>query len=592
MEKVIMSGNEAVARGAYEAGVLWASAYPGTPSTEILENTAKYKEIHSQWSNNEKVALETACGASIGGERAFAAMKHVGLNVAADPLMTIAYEGVNGGLVVITADDPGCHSSQNEQDNRNYATLGKVLMLEPSDSQECKDMFKLAFEMSERFDMVVLFRMTTRVCHSKSIVELGERQEPKIKKYVSDKMKFAMLPASARLRHIAIEENLEKARAYAETSPLNIVEYNGDNKVGIITSGISYQHCREAFGDTVSYLKLGITNPLADNLIKEFCEKCETVHVVEEGDGYLEIGVRHLKLDCTGKELITCQGELTAEIVKTSLTEAKSEPTYDFPQLKDIPARPPVFCAGCPHRGFFYSMSKFRDKVVGMGDIGCYGLGWQEPFNCEETCVCMDAGTSTTIGMANALKNQDDTRKPLGFQGDSTFFHGGFTGFIDAVHYNTNAILCILDNDITAMTGHQLNAANDTGLMGEPVHKLNVTDMIYATGIDKDRVAVVDPMNQAEMDGALKHAIETDGLQVIVTKYPCALLKWDIQQRAGRHCVIDADKCVGCKMCMKVACPALAFDDGKAHIADPAACTGCGLCMQNCKVGAITKVGE
>lgn len=586
-EKVIMSGNEAIARGAYEAGVGFASAYPGTPSTEILENVAKYPTIDSRWANNEKVAVEMACGAQAGGLRTLSCMKHVGLNVAADPVMTIAYIGSNGGMLIVSADDPGMHSSQNEQDNRYYSKLGKLIMLEPSDSQECKDFTKLAYELSEKYDLVVLMRVTTRVCHSKSIVTLEDPIPTPCKKYVTNVEKRAMLPAMAIKRHIVVEEQLKKVEEYANKCPINTTEYN-DTKVGIITSGISYQHAKEVFGDTVSYLKLGLTNPMPGKLIDEFCEKCDTIHVIEEGEPFIETAVKVRGHECTGKDKITIQGELTAAIVQTSLTDKPLEEGYTV----DIkPAdRPPVLCAGCPHRGFFYSFTKFRDKVVALGDIGCYGLGVQTPFFGEEMCVCMGGGFSTTIGMAEALKAQNDPRKPLGFLGDSTFFHSGLTSLIDAVHTNANVILCLLDNSITGMTGHQQNAGTEVNLMGKPVKRVDCLDMVMATGIDADRVHVVNPIDQKEMDAAIKTSIENDGLQVIVTRYPCALLKYVIKERGNKHLEVNPDKCVGCKMCMKVACPSLAFKDGKAYVADVANCTGCGLCSQNCKVGAMTIV--
>ncbi|MGF6375385.1 indolepyruvate ferredoxin oxidoreductase alpha subunit [Clostridiales Family XIII bacterium PM5-7] len=588
-EKVIMSGNEAIARGAYEAGVGFASAYPGTPSTEILENMPQYKDIDSRWANNEKVALEMACGAQVGGLRTLTAMKHVGLNVAADPLMTIAYEGTNGGMVVVTADDPGMHSSQNEQDNRYYAKLGKLIMLEPSDSQECKDFTKLAYELSERFDLVVLLRVTTRVCHSKSIVTLEEPLPKQVKKYKTDIQKYAMLPAMARKRHVIVEEQLSKVEEYGNNCEINKVEYN-DKKVGIITSGISYLHAKEVFGDKVSYLKLGLTNPMPSKLINDFCNSCETIHVIEEGEPFIETAVKVLGHQCTGKDKISIQGELTAAIVRASLTDEQEADGYSV----DLKAadRPPVLCAGCPHRGFFYSFTKIRDKVVPLGDIGCYGLGVQTPFFGEEMCVCMGGGLSTTIGMAEALKAQGDSRKPMGFLGDSTFFHSGLTSLMDAIHADADVIEVILDNSITGMTGHQENSGTEVNLMGKPVHRIDIVDMVMATGINPDNVSVVDPINQEEMDAALNKAIAGKGCQVIITRYPCALIKSVIKARGNVHCKVNADKCVGCKMCMKIACPAIAFKDGKAYIADPANCTACGLCQQQCKLNAIEKVGE
>ena len=584
-QKIILSGNEAVARGAYEAGVGFASAYPGTPSTEILETIGKlYPEINARWANNEKVALEMACGAQAGGLRTITCMKHVGMNVAADPMMTIAYIGVNGGMVIVTADDPGMHSSQNEQDNRYYAKFGKMLMLEPSDSQECKDFTKLAYEISERFDLVVILRLTTRVCHSKSIVTLSEPLPKQVKPYVTDIAKRAMLPANARVRHVILEDNLQKAAAYSDECGINRIEWN-DRRTGIVTSGISYQHAKEVFGDSVSYLKLGLTNPMPDAMIREFCGNVENIIVIEEGEPFIEEAVKMRGFSCTGKDKITIQGELNAAIVQTALTDRPLPEGYQAEaQAAD---RPPVLCAGCPHRGFFYSYTKFRDKLVAIGDIGCYSLGVQTPFFGEEMGICMGSGFSSPIGMAEALKAQGDSRKVLGYLGDSTFFHSGITSLMDAVHGDANVILAVLDNSITGMTGHQQNAGTEIGLMGNPVHRIDIETLILGTGIDPARVRVVNPQIQKEMDGALRDAIAEDGLHVIIVREPCALLKPVIKARGTKHVEVDQDRCIGCGMCMKIACPALAFKDGKAYVADVENCTGCGLCQQNCKLGAI-----
>lgn len=590
MKTEIMSGNEAAARGAYEAGCGFAAAYPGTPSTEILENVSQYKEIQSQWANNEKVALEMAGGAAIGGLRSLAVMKHVGLNMAADPLFTMGYTGINGGMVVVTADDPGCHSSQNEQDNRFYAPLAKVALIEPSDSQECKDYMKAAFEISEKFDVPVLFRMTTRICHSKSIVELGEYPGKLIKKYETNLEKYTMLPANARARHLIREDLLKKLEIHGNDSPLNRVEYAEDRKIGIITSGISYQHAREVFGESASYLKLGLTNPMPGKLISEFCESVETVYVIEEGEPYIESTVKILGYKCTGKDKITNQGELTAEQVRSALTDFPKNEGYDQPQK--APARPPVLCAGCPHRGFAYTISKNKDKILPIGDIGCYGLGVQSPFRAFEISICMGSGISLPIGMAKALEAQGDKRKALGMLGDSTFFHSGINSFIDVVHSNANVIACILDNSITAMTGHQENAGTETGIMGNDVLAVDLVALIKATGIGDDRISVVDPLDLAAMQKAVDKATAVEGPYVIITKSPCALLKKVIKDRGKKKCVIDAAKCRGCKACTKIACPSLAFKDKKAYIADPENCTGCGLCQQMCKFDAISKVGE
>lgn len=589
MQKKIMSGDEAVARGAWEAGVSVAAAYPGTPSTEILENMALYKDdVYATWANNEKIATEIALGASIGGLRAFAAMKHVGMNVAGDPIFSAAYTGVNGGMVIVSCDDPGCHSSQNEQDNRWYAPHAKLAMLEPSDSQECKDFMKEAFQISEKFDLLTLLRLTTRVCHSKSLVEQSERIMPEEKKYQSNFSKYTMLPVNARRRHVIVEENLNRLKEYACVSPLNRMELNpGD--IGVITSGISYMHAREAFGDSVSYLKLGITYPLPDKLIKDFAAKVKTVWIVEEGDGYLEAAVKALGIKCTGKEKLSCQGELDAARVRAAFGIAA--PADKYVAEASAPARPPVLCAGCPHRGFYVALNSFKDRLVAVGDIGCYSLGASAPFYGFDIAICMGSGFSIPIGLAKALEKQNDKRKVFGLLGDSTFFHSGFNSLVDAVHSRANVCLCVLDNSITAMTGHQENSGTAKNLMGYEVPQVNIMDMIYATGIDKERVLVADPIDQKAMKAAIQIALDNDGVYVILSKRPCALLKEVIKADAGLHCEIDAEKCVGCKNCMKVACPSIAFENKKAWIADPANCNGCGLCMQMCKPGAIRRIG-
>jgi indolepyruvate ferredoxin oxidoreductase alpha subunit len=497
MQRAILSGDEAVARGAWEAGVSVAAAYPGTPSTEILENISTYKnDIYCTWANNEKIAVEIAIGASIGGMRALAAMKHVGMNVASDPVFSAAYTGVNGGLVVVSADDPGCHSSQNEQDNRLYAPHAKIGMLEPSDSQECKDFTKAAFKISERFDLIMMIRMTTRVCHSKSIVTLGLREDISPKTYISDPQKYAMLPVNARKRHITLEQNLEALKEYSYSSGLNKMELN-DLSIGIITSGISYMHAKEAFGDNASYLKLGITYPLSDRLIREFAAKVKKICVIEEGEGYLEAAVKALGIECIGKQLLGCQGELDAQKVREAFGLNEAEEKYEADRT--APPRPPVLCAGCPHRGFYYAMGKRRDKILAVGDIGCYSLGVNPPFNGFDIAICMGSGFSIPIGLSKALEKQNDTRKVFGILGDSTFFHSGFNSMVDAVHAKANVCLCVLDNSITAMTGHQENAGTQKNLMGYEVPAIDILQMVYSTGIDKERVWVVDPIDQEAM---------------------------------------------------------------------------------------------
>ena len=588
MKKVIMSGNEAAARGAYEAGCAFAAAYPGTPSTEILENVARYKEINARWSSNEKTALEEAAGASIGGARALAAMKHVGLNVAADPMFTLGYTGVNGGLVIVTADDPGCHSSQNEQDNRLYAPAAKLAMIEPSDSQECLDYMKEAFDISERFDIPVLFRMTTRVCHSKSLVETGEKRETKIRKYVSAPEKYAMLPAAARVRHAVREKSLAALKEFSDSTPLNKIE-RADGDTGIITSGISYQYAREAFGEGASYLKLGFTHPLPEKLIASFAREVKRLYVIEEGEPYIENKVRSMGFECSGKDRLPVCGELNSRIVR----EAFFGKSGDEPLALDLsaPPRPPVLCAGCPHRGFFYSIKKHKKDIVGVGDIGCYALGAGAPFSAFDTVICMGSGISSAIGLAEALKMQGDSRKVFGMIGDSTFFHSGITGLIDASHSGAGICVCILDNSTTAMTGHQQHPGTAAALSGEPAKQINITDIVRAAGIGEDSVRVVDPQNIRETDEAVESAIKHEGLFVIIAKSPCALLKDAAKKNAGRRFRVDAEKCSGCKSCMRIACPAMSARAGKVVI-DEGSCAGCGLCAKLCGLGAITETGE
>lgn len=588
--KVIMTGDEAVARGAWEAGCSIAAAYPGTPSTEILENIGSlYKdEIVSQWACNEKVAVEIAVGGSIGGARSLAAMKHVGMNVAADPLFTAAYTGVNGGLVIVSADDPGCHSSQNEQDNRHYAESAKLLMLEPSDSQECKDFARAAFGLSERFDMVAMLRMTTRVCHSKGLVEQGERENYEIKKYTPNAKKYAMLPANAKVRHKAVNANLAAAAEFSDSCPFNRIEW-GPTEIGVVTSGISYQHAHEVFGDTVSYLKIGLSNPVPAGMIREFCSKVGRVYVIEEGDGYLEKNVRALGFDCLGKAVVPEDGELDATVLRRAFLGEDAPEGYTIEA--NAPARPPVLCAGCPHRGFYQSLRKYASRLVRTGDIGCYTLGASAPMNGIDTCICMGGGFSTAIGMSRALRQQGDPRKVIGMMGDSTFFHSGITGMVDIIHSRANVIACVLDNSITAMTGHQQNPGTPVDLMGYEVPPVSIEAVILAIGLPKEHLRIVDPVDQDAMHRAIEDGLAVDGPFVIITRRPCALLKEFIRLNGDRHCEVDANACRGCKACMQIACPALAFRDGKAVVADPVSCTGCGLCQQLCRFGAIRKAG-
>jgi indolepyruvate ferredoxin oxidoreductase alpha subunit len=590
-EKQILSGNEAVARGCFEAGCRVATAYPGTPSSEILENiAARYKgDIEAQWAGNEKVATEIALGASMGGARSLAAMKHVGVNVAADPIFTAAYTGVTGGFVVVSADDPGLHSSQNEQDNRHYAPHAKLIMLEPSDSSECREYVMGAFELSERFDTPILFRMTTRVCHSKSIVETEDKRDIPITPYEKRTDKFTMLPVNAKKRHKIREEFLVKAEEYANDCPYNVVYENEGAATGIITSGVSYQYSREVFGDKASYLKLGLTYPLPRRLIKEFASKYEKLYVIEENDPYLENAVRALGFDPVGKDRIPILYELDAQIVRESLTGESAAEGYKANAT--APPRPPVMCAGCPHRGFFYTISKKTDKIVPCGDIGCYTLGASPPFFGMDSTICMGSGLSTIIGLAKALRMQGDGRKALGMLGDSTFFHTGINSLIDVAVSGANVIAVILDNSITAMTGHQQNPGSGRNIYGESVPSVDVVSVARAVGIADERIRIVDPLDLESMSSAIDDGVAAEGPFVVVTRRPCVLIREVAKEFAGRYCEIDAEKCVGCKMCMKIACPAIAFRGGKAEVFDRTNCTACGLCAQMCKFEAIAAKG-
>lgn len=585
--KKIMSGNEAIARGAYEAGCTVAAAYPGTPSTEILENIAKYKEIYSEWSTNEKVATEVACGASIAGARAITTMKHVGLNVAADPLFTIAYEGVNGGLIIVSADDPGMHSSQNEQDNRFYAPHAKVAMVEPSDSQECKDFVKYAYEISENFDTPVLFRTTTRINHSKGLVEFGERVEVGVKPYTKNTKKYIMIPAHSKVKHPEVEERLKRLQEYSNNCPLNKIEW-GNKNIGIITSGISYQYAKEVFGDNASYLKIGMSYPLPDNMIREFADYVKTLYIIEENDPHIENYVKILGIKCIGKELIPVCGELNPDIIRKALLNKTENEAYEL-DVK-VPPRPPVLCPGCPHRGIFYAVSKLKDIIV-TSDIGCYTLGMSEPLNVGDTVVCMGAGFTAGIGFEKAAKMGNRKNKIFGFVGDSTFFHSGITGLIDAVYNNSPIVAVILDNSITAMTGHQENPGTGKTLMGEIAQVVDIEKLVRAVGIKEENLRVVDPYNLPETQAAVKDAYNSTEPFVIITKQPCALIKEVQKRRAGMHCFINQDKCTKCKACIRTGCPAISYKNGQVTI-DKSMCNGCELCKQVCRFGAIEKVGE
>ncbi|MDR3077120.1 MAG: indolepyruvate ferredoxin oxidoreductase subunit alpha [Synergistaceae bacterium] len=595
--KEIMTGNEAIARGAWEGGCHVAAAYPGTPSSEILENVAAYKEIDSEWSTNEKVAVEVASGASLGGARALSAMKHVGLNVAADPIFTMSYIGVNGGLVVVTADDPGFFSSQNEQDNRWYALHAKLPMLEPSNSQECLDFVKDAFELSERFDAPFLFRVTTRICHSKSIVELGERREVPIRPYVRDPKKNVMTPSSAKPRRYKIEEREAEMRGFSNNCKYNRIEWGSGRKVGIITSGVSYQHAREAFediGDEVSFLKLGFTYPLPAELIKNFASEVETVYVVEENEPYIENFARQLGIACKGRELLPAVDELNAGIIRRALRGIEFPESYKIDAA--APPRPPVLCPGCSHRGIGFVLSKYKDIVV-SGDIGCYTLAVMPPLNVTDSVICMGASVSAGSGYSKAFARAGEAtegrkiNKVFGMIGDSTFFHSGITGLIDAVVNNSNLALCIVDNDITAMTGHQENPGTGKTIKGEPTQRVDIAAICVACGVKPENVRKIDPYNLKETEQAVKDAYNSAEIFVLITGQPCALIKDVQRRRANVCCAVDQELCIKCKSCMRVGCPAISFRDGRIEI-ERSMCNGCTICAQVCPKHAISQAGE
>lgn len=574
--KKLMLGNEAFARGLYEAGCKVVSSYPGTPSTEITECVAKYDEVYAEWAPNEKVAMEAAIGASIAGARSFCAMKHVGLNVAADPLYTAAYTGVNGGMVIAVADDPGMHSSQNEQDSRHHAIASKVMMLEPSDSGECKEFAKIAFELSEQFDTPVIVRLSTRVSHSQSSVELCEREEKELKEYKKTPQKYVMMPAFAKGRHVFVEERTAKLVEYAETSPLNRVEISDKAEFGVITSGAAYQYAKEALGERASVLKLGTVNPLPVKLIQNFASKYERVYIIEELDGIIESHCRNIGVNnVMGKEIFGYIGELSQSIIAEKLLGEKTE-VQTFGE--NIPVRPPVMCAGCPHRGLFYCLSKL--KVMVSGDIGCYTLGAAAPLCAVDTTVCMGASISGLHGF-NKARGAEAEKNSVAVIGDSTFMHSGMTGLVNIAYNATNSTVIILDNSITGMTGHQQNPTTGKNLKGDPAAAVNLEELCKAIGIK--RVRVVDPYSLAETEAAIKEELAVEEPSVIISRRPCALLKYVKHKPALK---VEADKCKGCKACMKLGCPAISMNAGKAVI-DHTQCVGCGICQEQCKFAAI-----
>ena len=590
--KLLMTGNEAIARGAYETGVRFASAYPGTPSTEILENVATYKEdIVAEWATNEKVALEAAIGGSIAGARTMASMKHVGVNVAADPLFTFSYTGVNGGMVLITADEPGMHSSQNEQDNRNYAKFAKIAMFEPSTSQEAKDMLKEAFEISEKYDTPVLFRVTTRLCHSKGIVECSDRVEVPINEYIKNPKKNLTVPAHARVRRVEIDDRMSKLLEYSNNTHLNNYEIN-DTKIGIVASGMCYTYAKEVFKDDASYMKLGFTNPLPMEKIKEFASKVDNVYVIEENDPFIEEQLKANNIKCHGKDIFPSYGELTPDVIRKSVF-GKTNDTIDY--NKDLVVnRPPGLCAGCPHRGFFYELGK-RKNVMVTGDIGCYTLGFAPPYNAMDTTICMGASLSSGHGAQKVFNMKENNKiRVVGVLGDSTFFHTGINSLLDVVYNKGNSISVILDNRITGMTGHQQNPGTGYTLQGDVTSEVNIEELVKACGVK--HIRTINPNNLSQVKETLDWAFNLEEPSVIITRWPCALKKFsrqDIEEFNNpftSKCSIDTDKCIGCKLCMKTGCPAISFkSEEKSVFIDKNQCLGCEVCSQVCPKDAISK---
>jgi indolepyruvate ferredoxin oxidoreductase alpha subunit len=569
-----MLGNQAFARGLYEAGCAFVSSYPGTPSTEVTEEAAKYEEIYCEWAPNEKVAMEAAFGASLAGKRSFCGMKHVGLNVAADPLFTCSYTGVNAGMVICVADDAGMHSSQNEQDSRHYAAAAKIPMLEPSDSAEACEFVKKAYGLSEEYDTPVIVKMCTRVAHSQSIVETGKREEGKQHPYEKNIAKYVMMPGNAIRRHPVVEERTRRLAEYANTCGFNRVEM-GDTKLGIITSSTSYQYVKEVFGDEACILKLGMIYPLPEQLILDFAAKVDKLAIVEELDPVIEDHCKKLGLTVTGKEALPLEGEYSQNLVAEKL--GKETPAYKSLE-ENLPGRPPVMCAGCPHRGLFYILSK--NKCTVLGDIGCYTLGAVAPLSAMEMTLCMGASISSIHGFNKALGAESEG-KTVAVIGDSTFMHSGMTGLANIAYNQSNSTVIILDNSITGMTGHQQNPTTGYNIKGDPAGKIDLESLCRAMGFE--RVAVIDPYNLEECDRVIKEELAADEPSVIISRRPCALLKY-VKHKPPIRAL--EDKCVGCKSCMRLGCPAISMKNQKVVI-DNTLCVGCGVCEQLCKFDAL-----
>ncbi len=571
--KQLMLGNKAVARGLYEAGCCFASSYPGTPSTEVTEELAKYDDVYCEWAPNEKVAMAAAFGASLAGRRSFCAMKHVGLNVAADPLYTMSYTGVNAGVVIVVADDAGMHSSQNEQDSRHHAIASKLPMLEPSDSEEALEFTKLAYELSERYDTPVLLKMCTRVAHSQSVVETSDRSVPE-KTYEKNIAKYVMMPGNARKRHPIVEERMLSLKEYAETGPVNRVEMGGTG-LGIITSSTSYQYVSEVFGDSVSILKIGMANPLPDRLILDFAKKVDRLVVVEELDPIMENHCKALGLEVSGKDLLPVCGEFSQNLVAKALGRDVPE---GYRLQETLPVRAPVMCPGCPHSGLFYVLKEVGCTV--LGDIGCYTLGAVAPLASMEMTLCMGASVSAVHGF-NKMGREASEKNTVCVIGDSTFMHSGMTGLANIAYNQSNSTVIILDNSITGMTGHQQNPTTGYNIKGDPAGKIDLEALCRAMGFN--RVAVVDPYDMKTCEVVVRQELEANEPSVIISRRPCVLLKY-VKKRPSLR--VDPEKCRSCRSCMKIGCPAISIKEGKAVI-DSTLCIGCGVCMQMCRFDAF-----
>ncbi len=583
--KELMLGNKAFARGLYEAGCSFASSYPGTPSTEITEEAAKFDDIYCEWAPNEKVAMEAAFGASLAGKRSFCGMKHVGLNVAADPLYTMSYTGVNGGVVICVADDAGMHSSQNEQDSRRHAIGAKVPMLEPSDSKEALEYVKKAYWISEEFDTPVIVKMCTRVSHSQSLVDTAERIDLPKRQYKKNIPKYVMMPGNAIKRHPFVEERMEKLKKWSEGSDINRIEWaskDPSDNIGIVTSSTSYQYVKEVFGESVSVLKLGMVNPLPEKLFREFSQKTKKLYVVEELDPVIEEHIKVLGIEVSGKDILPMEGEFSQNLIRKVFSRQIPKSL----SIKDpIPVRPPVMCSGCPHRGLFYTLSK--NKCTVMGDIGCYTLAAVAPLSAMDMTLCMGASISSIHGFNKALeKEETDHKKTVAVLGDSTFMHSGMTGLANIAYNQSDSVVIILDNSITGMTGHQQNPTTGYNIKGDPAGKIDLESLCRSMGFE--RVCVADPYDLSECDRVIKQELSSKGPSVIISRRPCALLKY---VKHNPPLVVNPDKCIGCKSCMKIGCPSISMKDGKA-VVDKTQCVGCNVCLQLCPKDAFESIAK